>query len=270
MAPLIDSLPYPLVWLIGVIVIYGRYLLMAGVAYGIFYHWNKQGRWTKIQAAWPNKSRSRAELLESLSTAMVFALVGLFIAILSKYGYTQIYHDPGAYGIIYIPFSFLLLVMVHDSYFYWLHYFMHRWPSLRKIHATHHRSYNPSPLTALAFHPTEALLEIAIIPLVVCLLPIHPGVIIFFAFFSLTWNIIGHLGYELFPVGWLTHPLGQYLNTSTHHNLHHLDGRYNFGLYFNWWDRICGTNHPNYHRYYKRLNSRDDMIEGHPQKNKKE
>jgi sterol desaturase/sphingolipid hydroxylase (fatty acid hydroxylase superfamily) len=32
----------------------------------------------------------------------------------------------------------------------------------------------------------------------------------------------------------------------THHDLHHQDARWNFGLYFTWWDRWMGTEHPEY------------------------
>lgn len=35
-------------------------------------------------------------------------------------------------------------------------------------------------------------------------------------------------------------------NTTTHHDLHHQRGRSNYGLYFTWWDRWMGTEHPDY------------------------
>jgi Delta7-sterol 5-desaturase len=31
-----------------------------------------------------------------------------------------------------------------------------------------------------------------------------------------------------------------------HHEMHHAYGRHNYGLYFVWWDRWCGTEHPQY------------------------
>ncbi len=40
------------------------------------------------------------------------------------------------------------------------------------------------------------------------------------------------------------------LNSVTHHALHHEKFRANFGLYFNVWDRLMGTNHRDYeHRF---------------------
>ncbi|MBA3838282.1 MAG: sterol desaturase family protein, partial [Zymomonas sp.] len=38
---------------------------------------------------------------------------------------------------------------------------------------------------------------------------------------------------------------------TTHHDLHHTEGRYNFGLYFTWWDRLMGTEHPRYHERFE-------------------
>lgn len=45
------------------------------------------------------------------------------------------------------------------------------------------------------------------------------------------------------------------MNTSTHHNLHHQQGNYNFGLYFNFWDRMMGTNHPQYAETFDQVKS---------------
>jgi sterol desaturase/sphingolipid hydroxylase (fatty acid hydroxylase superfamily) len=35
-------------------------------------------------------------------------------------------------------------------------------------------------------------------------------------------------------------------NTTTGHDLHHELGRYNYGFYFRWWDKLMGTEHPGY------------------------
>ncbi len=48
-------------------------------------------------------------------------------------------------------------------------------------------------------------------------------------------------------VGHFTRFLNDWLTTTTHHDLHHADRRWNFGLYFTFWDRLMGTEHPDYH-----------------------
>ncbi|HFA49015.1 MAG TPA: sterol desaturase family protein, partial [Bacteroidetes bacterium] len=111
----------------------------------------------------------------------------------------------------------------------------------------------PTPWASFSFHPIEAVVEIAFLPIVVCLMPVHSAVIILFSIFSLLFNVMGHLGFELFPKGFTRHPLTWWLNTSTHHNLHHQRAGCNFGLYFNFWDKMMGTNHPDYHEIFDKI-----------------
>ena len=66
-------------------------------------------------------------------------------------------------------------------------------------------------------------------------------------------NAMGHLGYEIFPIGMNKHVLGKWINTSVNHNMHHKYFKGNYGLYFTFWDKIMGTTHPNYHNTYKKV-----------------
>ncbi|MHA4894836.1 sterol desaturase family protein [Pedobacter sp. PWIIR3] len=43
------------------------------------------------------------------------------------------------------------------------------------------------------------------------------------------------------------------MNTSIHHNLHHSKFKGNYGLYFRFWDRLMGTENPNYVKEYDRI-----------------
>lgn len=241
-------------WLISSLIIFLRYALFAGLAYGIFYWWRKaayQNR--KIQAKSPKWQRIKDEISHSAVSAVIFALTGFGIYGLKLLGWSKVYTDIHAFGIGYLFLSFGVLVVLHDTYFYWIHRWMH-YPRLFKIfHLVHHKSNNPTPWASLAFHPLEAFVEIAIVPLLVLIIPFHPIVLLAFATWSLAWNVIGHLGFELFPAGWVDHPILKWMNTSTHHNLHHHYATGNYGLYFNWWDHWMGTNHPAYEDTYRKL-----------------
>jgi sterol desaturase/sphingolipid hydroxylase (fatty acid hydroxylase superfamily) len=60
-------------------------------------------------------------------------------------------------------------------------------------------------------------------------------------------NVMGHARLELHSRYWLRNPLTKWINTTTHHDLHHCGGfTTNYGLYFTVWDKICGTEHPDY------------------------
>jgi lathosterol oxidase len=63
-------------------------------------------------------------------------------------------------------------------------------------------------------------------------------------------NVYGHLGYELYPRGWPSHWCGRWINTSVAHNTHHATAQHNYGLYFLFWDRWCGTLDPKYEQRY--------------------
>ncbi|MCB9279412.1 MAG: sterol desaturase family protein [Lewinellaceae bacterium] len=234
-----------------------RYLLLAGFFFFIFYNWKKQVfAKVKIQNRSPRRERVMEEVRDSFLTAFVFASVGLGIYYLRQAGLTRIYLEPGAYGWWYLPVSFFLLTFLHDTYFYWMHRLMHNPRLFRLLHREHHRSDNPTPWTSLAFHPLESLVEIGIVPLAVVVLPFHPLVLLAFFFWAMFWNVIGHLGYEIFPGWFVRHPVFRWLNTATHHNMHHSRSGCNYGLYYNFWDTWMGTNHADYLSTFDEIKSR--------------
>jgi sterol desaturase/sphingolipid hydroxylase (fatty acid hydroxylase superfamily) len=133
------------------------------------------------------------------------------------------------------------MVLMHDTYFYWTHRLMHIPWLFRWIHATHHRSTNPTPWAAFSFHPGEAIIEAGIIVLIVITIPCHPWAIGVFLLYMTTITVMGHLGYEIFPSRFRKSSIGQLQNTATNHDVHHRHSRYNYGLYFTFWDRLMGT-----------------------------
>ena len=221
-----------------------RYLLFAGGAYLFFYVW-KRRQWLarRIQPRFPTSAQIRQEIGYSLLTAGIFAAIFLLVFAARKAGLTRIYADVHQYGWGYLALSIGLLVLLHDTYFYWTHRLMHHPRLFRYVHRVHHLSHNPSPWAAYAFHPLEAIIEAGILPLAVLALPVHPLALLIFGLYTLTFNVIGHLGYELLPPRLHGHWLGRWQNTSTHHNLHHQLTKGNYGLYFNFWDTWMGTNH---------------------------
>ncbi len=244
-------------WLIATGIFYVRYLLAAGTAFLFFYcFFPEQFKHRKIQARLPKGRRMLSEMKHSFYTALIFVSVAIGLYFLQENGYTRLYMEISTYGIPYFLFTAVLLIFIHDTYFYWAHRLMHH-PRFFWMHKEHHRSRNPTPWTSFDFHPVEAVMEIAFVPVLVFILPLHPAALFFLSFWLLAWNIVGHLGYELFPEKLIKHPLLKWLNTSTHHNLHHQRANYNFGLYFNFWDRLMGTNDPGYEALYEKITSQN-------------
>jgi sterol desaturase/sphingolipid hydroxylase (fatty acid hydroxylase superfamily) len=83
-------------------------------------------------------------------------------------------------------------------------------------------------------------------PLWLLLVPMHTlGLFLFMAFMIIR-NVMGHAGVELMPRALADSRWFGWINATTHHDLHHSSFHHNYGLYFTWWDRIMGTEHPAY------------------------
>lgn len=242
------------VWVSIYVLLSVRYLVIAGVAVLVWYGWRRnEGFCRKIQQRWPRPTDYAREIGYSFLTFGVFAAVAVLVLAGPLRPYTKIYGDVSEHGWGYFAASLLLVLLVHDAYFYWAHRAMHHPRLYRFVHLTHHRSTNPTPWAAFAFHPLEALVEAGIIFFIAFLFPVHTGVILLFVLVMTIYNVYGHLGWELYPAGFARHPVGRWINTSVSHNQHHRQAHSNYGLYFLWWDRWFGTLHPDYDAAFDRV-----------------
>jgi len=228
--------------------IYGlRYLLLAGIAFALV----SPGRASSIgrphasvPAAFNTAQHVRRELIYSFFTVLIFSLV---IAVLYGYGLIQfslLYFKLSAYPMWWFWLSIPLMLLLHDTFFYWLHRFMHTPLLFKRMHRVHHQSIYPTAFAAYSFHPYEALGEALIVTAIVYILPVHALAFLIFQSVSTAYNVYGHCGREFYPQSMAVHWLGRWLNTSTLHAHHHLRARNNYGLYFTFWDRLMGTLEP--------------------------
>lgn len=235
-----------------------RYTLFAGTAYLLFYGILKRRLfYRKIQQKWPDVKRVWYEIRYSLST---FAIIGLMVAIttqLREMGYTALYSDIHSHSMAYFFISIVLAIFIHDTYFYWSHRLMHHPKLFKHVHKVHHMSHNPTPWAAFSFHPTEAVMEFGFVVPMLMFLPMHPLAVLIFSLYMITLNVMGHLGFELYPKGTTKFWMTKWMNTSTHHNMHHKYVNCNYGLYFNIWDRLMGTNHAKYHETFEAITNRE-------------
>jgi ferredoxin-NADP reductase/sterol desaturase/sphingolipid hydroxylase (fatty acid hydroxylase superfamily) len=193
------------------------------------------------------------DLAYSASTFTVFAIMDIIFLYLESKGYTLIYFDVNKYGWGWIIISFCLLLFLNDTFFYWSHRAMHH-PKLYKFfHRVHHESTDPSPLTAFAFHPSEAIVENMMAFILPFIIPLHFGVILAWQMFDMLNNVLGHLGYEAYPKGWVKLPILKYKTASTHHNMHHQLFNGNYALYFTWWDKWMGTEFKDYETHHEQI-----------------
>ena len=215
----------------------------------------------KIRTGVPPVNQMWREIGHSLITICIFASVGTALGIGAMHGWFTIYSDVSLYGWPHLIGSLVVMIIVQDAYFYWAHRLMHRVPLFWKLHVTHHRSHNPTPWSAYSFDPGEALIHALFMPLFVAVVPMHIGALFAFTAHMMLRNAIGHCGYELFPKGWADRPILGLVTMVTHHDMHHAHAPRNFGLYFTWWDRLMGTEHPDYRTRTAPVDTDNQMLD---------
>lgn len=239
-----------------------RYTVAAGVMFTIFYLWKRRAWfYKKIQLRVPQKSKIRHEIFWSVISLIIISVCGSVSFYFVKQGYAPMYYSIAERGWIYFALSTVGLILWHDFYFYVTHRAMHHKAIFPIVHKIHHKSTDPTPWAAFSFHPIEAVVQFLFVPMAVFLVPLHPISLLIMGLFQITLNVVGHLGFELFPKGFTTGRISKWANTSTHHNMHHSKVNCNYGLYFNIWDRLLGTNHKDYDKTFEEVKARQALTE---------
>jgi sterol desaturase/sphingolipid hydroxylase (fatty acid hydroxylase superfamily) len=253
---------YGQTWLILITLLIVRYGAISG---SLFIWWYLVRRDTnalrKIQPKFPTKRDYIREAGYSLLTFFVFATIVALVYLPDVRPLTRMYSPIAAkggqiWGWVYWAISILLMLTLHDLYFYLMHRAVHSKKLYPIIHKVHHLSHNPSPLAAFAFHPLEALTEFLIFPIIAFTIPHTLSALAVWMLIMSLFNAYGHLGFELYPHSFNTHPIGRWINTSVSHNMHHKFATQNYGLYTLVWDRIFGTLHVKYDETFAEVTSR--------------
>lgn len=232
------------------VLILARYVLIAGAGFAVSVLVGRIAPWRRLQNAPFTRAQIQREIGYSVLSILVFMAVIGGIYVMHQAGWTQLYRDMDAYGWTWFWLQIPVVLLIQDWYFYWMHRSIHMAPFYERVHKSHHLSTNPSAFSAFAFHPLEALSEIAIFVLLIITIPLHVTAVLAAGILSLVYNVYGHLGYEIMPRFIAKSPLGYWLNKSAYHNQHHRTYRYNYGLYTVIWDRIHGTMHPHAERMF--------------------
>jgi sterol desaturase/sphingolipid hydroxylase (fatty acid hydroxylase superfamily) len=247
------------VWLATYAVDLGRYVVVAGAAFLLFWVVGRERfRPRLIQGSHPPRRKLKHDFAWSMSTVAIFSLFGLGLHFGGHAGIFRRYESIAEYGWVWFLASIPLLIVLQDTYFYWTHRAMHTRLLYRWVHRVHHASTNPSPWTAYAFSPLEAIVHAGFVPLVWAILPLHQLAVFAFLAYMIVINVLGHLSIELLPQGFVSGRLTGLHTTTTHHNQHHRHFTSNFGLYSTFWDRTMGTLHPDYERTFERVAGTDE------------
>lgn len=234
---------------------YLMYGIGAFVIFWIGLHvWLKRKQLSRTR--WPSFDQVKRELVFSLCAQFIMLGVGIWLTLGNDEAVGNYYADVGQHGLLYFVLFTFLLFVVDDTAFYWTHRAMHHPMLYKAFHRVHHESQDPTPFTTYSFHPLEAVAlsvsALATMPLLV-LLPWHPMAFVIFGLGNIGFNVIGHLGYEIYPRNWNRISILRWKTPAMHHYLHHQMFRGNYGLYFRWWDKICGTEIKSFEARYDAL-----------------
>jgi Delta7-sterol 5-desaturase len=229
------------------------YFAIVGAFYFLLWKWGAERfRGARIQA---KRRADRKQITSEIKNTLIVLLVGsplsLVVATLYASGSTKLTTDAATIGWPWIAVTFVGLLIFNDAWFYCWHRLLHHPKLFRHVHSVHHKSVDVNPFTSYSFHWFEGLVLGAWVLPVVLIVPIYLPLLGALHAIGLANNVMSHLGYEFFPRWLLRVPLLRWINTSTFHNLHHSSFQGNYGLMFRFWDRILGTELPNYELVFK-------------------
>jgi Delta7-sterol 5-desaturase len=228
--------------------------LVAGIATGFF-------KARKIQPKGFKWKTFRDEILFALITITVSASILIWVSDWLKANeWITFKSGPVAWWVIALEYAAYWITF--DTWFYWLHRWMHKEPMYSLIHELHHRSNAPNLLTTFSVHPFESIINGGWVAIFTTVVSVHPESM---ALIGITAPIMGlyvHSGYEFFPRWWHKSWATKWFITATFHDQHHKYFNYNFGGYTPVWDYICGTVRKNYEDdFVKAKDRKREMIE---------
>ena len=231
-----------------------RYFILAGIPFLIFYKlYPSTFSKSKIQLRLTKKKDIIREILHSVQTTFIAVIIGLVILKSPLKEYTLFYSSISDFSIWWFPTNIVLALIVHDTYFYWMHRTIHNPKLYKKVHFTHHKSINPTPWASYSFHFIEAVLESMFVVIILFFIPMSKISLLLFSLCAFSINVYGHLGYEIAPKWFRNSFLFEFINSSVYHNMHHSKFIGNYGLYFRFWDRLMKTEHPDYVKEYDKI-----------------
>jgi len=223
-----------------VIIVAVRYVAVSGG-----FAWATKRRGITAGPTNPAKRQKQiqGEIRWSLLSAAIYGIpAGIALELWRNLGLTKLQTTLDTpLAALWFPLSILVYLFLQDSWFYWTHRVMHGPRLFKAAHAVHHASKPPTAWAAMSFHPWEAVSGAILIPVLVFLIPIHVAALAIVLTIATIMGVTNHMGWEMFPKSWIEGWFGRHIISASHHEAHHQHYTCNYGLYFRFWDRLCGT-----------------------------
>lgn len=148
-------------------------------------------------------------------------------------GESRVYFSIGDYGWGYLLVSVGMLLIFTETAIYWVHRGLHHPWCYRRFHYYHHQFREPTPWASVAFHPLDSFAQAAPYHLAAFLFPMHLHVYLSALLLVSVWSVSIHDQVSFVARWWF--------NGASHHTVHHVFNRHNYGQYLTIWDRLAGT-----------------------------
>lgn len=182
----------------------------------------------------------------SIYSVILFAFGAACFIACSQAGNTQVYVHSKIQDLGYLAFSYVLVLWLQDTFFYFSHRLFHLPLLFKWIHQGHHQSRPPTPWTFFALGPLEAALQISFLLGITFIIPLHIGVLIAILLTMSIWAMGNHLGFQVVPYSKVSRYFCRWCIGSAHHLVHHRRYTKHYGLYFTFWDKIMETQDTDY------------------------
>lgn len=229
------------------VVIYAISLVIFAVTGTVLERINARNPNMRIQPGRDGLRRKAEDIrnsLPALALSCLFLATGYFAR---KHGWTV---TPWELTWVTAIAGFAIGVVTFDAWFYFGHRILHM-KAFYRWHALHHKAVAPSPWSNDSSTLIDTAFEHSYYLIVWFVLPLPAEVIIAVRLLDQVTGMIGHSGFEYFASASSRWPSP--MITTTFHDLHHSQFRYNYGNFFSFWDRVLGTMHPDYDRMIRRM-----------------
>lgn len=203
---------------------------LAGVSYLVVFRWLRARFVPDYQ---PNREELGKSVYYALYSLLGNGLLMLPIEIGILTGRSKVYFNVAEYGWGYMALSAVAILIVTETLIYWIHRALHNRFLYRTLHLKHHQFRVPTPLAGVAFHPLDSFAQALPHHLCAYLFPVHVWLYHGFVTAITLWAVLIHDRISWVPYG--------FVNNTGCHTAHHWFNKYNYGQFFTFWDKLCGT-----------------------------
>ncbi|MXW22732.1 MAG: sterol desaturase family protein [Candidatus Dadabacteria bacterium] len=207
-------------YIISAILVMSGFMAGAQLAYSKLYDWRiAEGDGSRLKDRYRNASMNG-----TIAVALYLVAIVMFGELLIDLDAASTWYKP------------ILVLLLYDFGYYWLHRLLHVRKVMQKVHWVHHMNLHPTAVDSLYLHPVEMIAGLAFLLISIVIVgPLGIGAFLAVVLLHTIINILHHTNLQLpYRLAWLAN------HWASSHDAHHSQGG-NYGVITPVWDWIFGT-----------------------------